>query len=47
MTHVDGNSGPVPGGGMLVCFGVPEAEEEGGLEEGGSVGCVVVHGLFF
>lgn len=47
LAHVDGDSGPVPGGGVLVCFGVPEAEEEGRLKEGGSVGCVVVHGLFF
>jgi len=46
LAHVDGDAGPVPGGSMLVCFGVPESQEEGGLEEGGSVGCVIVHGLF-
>lgn len=47
LAHVDGDAGPVPGGCMLVCLRVPEAEEEGGLEEGDSVGGVVVHGLFF
>lgn len=47
MAHIDGDAGPVPGGGVLVCLGVPKAQEEGGLEEGGPVGCVVVHGLVF